>query len=391
MQGKGLDTKMMVPAYVSAFTALSMPYAKSTLSMILKDVSHTDSISYAMQKSTLSMIFNAFQYFMTTFIILSVLLFAIVIIKKEKAVNYVRVYGGIYTVFFVLLSMIFVKTKIVIPTVLLGQFIVILIVSLFAKKLMDPLSMDAKVKEYVPSGKMGRKTKITLLLCILSVPIIIYFGLTYFDNRAYLFIGLLIIGVAMIPFFTAVEEKNPPARELILIAVMSAIAVVGRMAFFMIPQFKPMTAVVIISGIGLGAQAGFLTGVVAAFVSNFFFGQGPWTPWQMFSLGIIGFLAGIIFYKKIPFSERTVKWRLKRKIMLCIYGGLATLIIYGFIMDTSGVLSMQREVTKEMFIAAYASGFPFNVIHAVSTIIFLFIMAEPIEKKLDRIQKKFGI
>ena len=369
MHGKGLDTKMMVPAYVSAFVALSMPYVKSTMSMTN----------------------NGFNHFMTIIVILSVLLFALVIIKKEKAVNYVRVYGGIYTVFFIALCITFIKMDKVIPTVLLGQFIVILLVSLYAKKLMDPLSQDEKVKEYVPIGKIGRKTKITLLLCILSVPLIIYSGLTYFDNRAYLFIGLLIIGVAMIPFFTAVEEKNPPARELILIAVMAAIAVVGRMAFFMIPQFKPMTAVVIISGIGLGAQAGFLTGVVAAFVSNFFFGQGPWTPWQMFSLGIIGFIAGLLFYKKIPFSERTKKWKIKRKVLLLIYGGLSTLLIYGLIMDTSGVLSIQREVTKEMFIATYISGFPFNLIHAASTVIFLAVMAEPIEKKLERIQKKFGI
>ena len=380
MYGKGLDTKMMIPAYVSAFTALSMPYVKSTIS--ITSISRND---------TFDTILDVSGHFMNALVILSVLLFIIVIVKKSKAVNYVRVYGAVYTLFFVSLSTIFIKNHIIIPTVLLLQLILILLVSLFAKKLLDPLSDEAKVKEYMPRGKMGRKTLLSVIISILSVPLIVYCGLTYFDNRAYLFIGLLIIGMAMVPFFTAVEEKNPPARELTLIAVMSAIAVVGRMAFFMIPQFKPMTAIVIISGIGLGAQAGFLTGVVSAFVSNFFFGQGPWTPWQMFSLGIIGFIAGIIFYKKIPFDKRDKKWRLKRKILLCIYGGLATLIIYGFIMDTSGILSIQREVTKEMFIAAYVSGFPFNVIHSVSTVIFLFIMAEPVEKKLDRIQKKFGI
>ena len=83
------------------------------------------------------------------------------------------------------------------------------------------------------------------------------------------------------------EDRKPQAREVLLIAVMAAIAVVGRMAFFMLPQFKPVTAIVIITGISLGAEAGFLTGAVAGFVSNFFFGQGPWTPWQMFAFGII--------------------------------------------------------------------------------------------------------
>ena len=258
-------------------------------------------------------------------------------------------------------------------------------------KFIAPRLPEQKVREYVPREKTGKKTKISIVICILSVPVIIFLGLTYLNDRAYIFTGLMIIAVAMVPFFVAVEERNPPARELILIAVMSAIAVVGRMAFFMIPQFKPMTAIVIITAIGLGAQAGFLTGVVSAFISNFFFGQGPWTPWQMFSLGIIGFLSGILFYKKVPFEKRNNKWKQKRKIMLIIYGGLATFIIYGFIMDTAGVLNFQKKITKEMFVAAYISGLPFNIIHAVSTIVFLLIMAEPVEKKLDRIQKKFGI
>ena len=248
-----------------------------------------------------------------------------------------------------------------------------------------------KVKEYIPRDKMGRKTKISVALCMAAVPLIIYAGVTYLESRSNIFIGLMIIVAAMIPFFTAVEERNPPARELILIAVMSAIAVIGRMAFFMIPQFKPMTAIVIITGISLGAQAGLLTGVTAAFVSNFFFGQGPWTPWQMFCLGIIGFLSGIIFYKKVPVEKRDKKWRRKRKIYLCIYGALATLFIYGIIMDLSGLLSFQSNPTKHMILAVLASGVPFNIIHALSTVIFLFILAEPFEKKLDRIQKKFGI
>ena len=101
---------------------------------------------------------------------------------------------------------------------------------------------------------------------------------------------------------------------MLLIAVMAAIAVVGRMAFFMLPQFKPVTAIVIITGISLGAEAGFLTGAVAGFVSNFFFGQGPWTPWQMFAFGIIGFLAGLLFRGKRE------KYK-KSKLILCLYGG----------------------------------------------------------------------
>ena len=268
--------------------------------------------------------------------------------------------------------------------------IVVVLLRIFWKMIAKKLP-EKKVKEYVPREKIGKKTKIIVAVCIILVPLIIWFGITYLNARSNIFIGLSIIIVAMVPFFAAVEERNPPARELLIIAVMSAIAVVGRMAFFMIPQFKPMTAVVIITGIGLGSQAGFLTGTIAAFVSNFFFGQGPWTPWQMFCLGIIGFIAGLLFYKKVPNELRDTKWRLKRKIYLCIYGGLATFFIYGIIMDLSGVISFNSSPTKEMILSVLISGVPFNIIHAASTIIFLAIMAEPIEKKLDRVIKKFGI
>jgi len=171
---------------------------------------------------------------------------------------------------------------------------------------------------------------------------------------------------------------------------MAAIAVVGRMAFFMIPQFKPMAAVVILAGVGLGAEAGFLTGAMAGFVSNFFFGQGPWTPWQMFSFGIIGFLAGILFRDQRKRSgSRKKGW--KHKILLCLYGGLSVLIVYGLLMDTASVMMIGQNLSWQAFAASYATGFSFNVIHAVSTVIFLFFMAVPMERKLDRIRKKYGI
>ena len=83
----------------------------------------------------------------------------------------------------------------------------------------------------------------------------------------------------MLPFFMVFEDRRPQAREVVIIAAMAGLGVAGRVAFFMVPQFKPAAAVVIISGVCLGGEAGFLTGALVGFVSNFFFGQGPWTPW----------------------------------------------------------------------------------------------------------------
>lgn len=232
--------------------------------------------------------------------------------------------------------------------------------------------------------KLGKRTKAAIFLILIGIPCLIFFGIFFLNDRSESFIALCMIGLAMIPFCMIFEDRKPQAREILLIAVMAAIAVVGRMAFFMLPQFKPVTAIVIITGISLGAEAGFLTGAVAGFVSNFFFGQGPWTPWQMFAFGIIGFLAGILFRGK------RAKYK-KNKGLLCLYGGVATLGIYGFLMDTSSVVVFGTGFTREALLAMYVSGLPFNIIHAISTMVFLFFLAEPMDRKLERIKKKYGI
>lgn len=109
-------------------------------------------------------------------------------------------------------------------------------------------------------------------------------------------LGLFFLLASAIPFLLVFDKKKPQARELVPIAVMAAIAVVGRTVFEIIPlpNFKPCSAIIIITAVAFGPEAGFLTGALTAFVSNFIFGQGPWTPWQMFTWGLVGFLAGIL-------------------------------------------------------------------------------------------------
>jgi energy-coupling factor transport system ATP-binding protein len=204
----------------------------------------------------------------------------------------------------------------------------------------------------------------------------------FLDDRQFYFISLLIVLQTMLPFVLVFESRKPQARELVIIAVLCAIAVVGRAAFFMLPQFKPVIALVIIAGIAFGREAGFLVGALTAFVSNMFFGQGPWTPWQMFALGIIGFLAGVLFQKKILNRSN---------LPLAIFGGLTTFFIYGVIMNTSSVLIAQPNPTLPMFLAFYAQGVPFDLIHAAATIIFLSLIAKPMLEKLERIKVKYGL
>lgn len=267
-----------------------------------------------------------------------------------------------------------------------GAFLLALLMVLLAGKLLDTEQEKEKFiqRRIVKDKKWGKRTILSFLLLFTVAPFLVFFGIFFLNDRSDVFISLCMIGISMIPFFMVFEDRRPQAREILLISVMSAIAVAGRMAFFMLPQFKPVAAIVIITGISLGAEAGFLTGAMAAFVSNFFFGQGPWTPWQILAYGIIGFLAGLIF------REKRKKFR-ENKILLCLYGGASVFLIYGFLLDTATVIMYSRDFTWETFRAVYISGFPFNVIHAVSTIIFLLFLAGPIDRKLDRIKKKYGI
>lgn len=230
--------------------------------------------------------------------------------------------------------------------------------------------------------KLSKRTLTAAMLILIAVPLTIFTGVYYLQDRKYYFISLLIILETIIPFCMIFESRKPQARELIIISVLCAFAVAGRSAFYMLPQFKPVAAVVIISGVCFGGETGFLVGAVTGFVSNFFFGQGPWTPWQMFAFGIIGFLAGVLFRKGLlP----------KTKVSLCIFGGLAVLIIYGGIMNPAAVIMGQQNPTVQMLAAAYLSGLPFDLVHAVSTVFFLWFISEPMTEKIERVKIKYGL
>ncbi len=230
--------------------------------------------------------------------------------------------------------------------------------------------------------KLTKRTLVATFLILLLIPLTIYIGVYFLGGRKYYFISLLILLETMLPFCMVFESRKPKARELIVISVLCAIAVAARSAFFMLPQFKPVVALVIIAGVCFGGETGFLVGAVTGFVSNFFFGQGPWTPWQMFSFGIIGFIAGIL-YKK-GFLRRT-------KASLCIFGFLATFLIYGGIMNPASVIMWQSKITWGMLVSSYIAGSPFDLIHALSTAFFLWFISKPMIDKLERIKVKYGL
>lgn len=202
--------------------------------------------------------------------------------------------------------------------------------------------------------------------------------------REYYVISIVIIIAAILWFMWSFERRKPQEREVVMLAVMTAMAVVGRAIFIVTPQFKPCAAIIIITGIMLGKQSGFLCGALTALVSNFIFGQGPWTPWQMIAFGLVGLVSAIIFNgKREHYADN--------RILLGIYGFLITFLLYGFIMDTSTVLMYTDKLRLSTFMAIYLSGLYFNIIHGLSTLIFLLLLSKSIFSKIRRLKVKYGM
>jgi len=227
---------------------------------------------------------------------------------------------------------------------------------------------------------MKKPKLISLLIFLIVVPVTLILG-SRIGGRWYYLTGTLMIAELLIPFFLAFEGRKPQARELMLIAVLCALAVVGRVAI-PIPHFKAIFAIIMISGIAFGPEAGFLVGAVSALASNFFYAQGPYTPWQMLAYGVGGMLAGYLFFKG----------KLKRKpIVMGIFGFLCVLFIVGPLMDTCTIFIAPITLTLKSIAALYVSGFSLNVIQALCTFAVLFLLGKPLLDKLDRIKQKYGI
>jgi uncharacterized membrane protein len=218
------------------------------------------------------------------------------------------------------------------------------------------------------------------LVIIFIIPVIVLLGITVFSDRQYAFISLAVAMLACVPFFMDFEKKSGAnTKKLIILAVMVALSVLGRFLFILIPFFKPVTAVIVITAIYFGSETGFLCGALSAFLSNFYFGQGPWTPFQMLVWGLIGFVAGLLAenLKKNPLS-------------LVLFGILAG-VTYSLVMDVWAVLWIDGVFNLPRYIAALVTGLPVTAVYAVSNVFFLLPVMIMIGPKLQRIKTKYGL
>ncbi len=219
------------------------------------------------------------------------------------------------------------------------------------------------------------------LVLVVSLGGVVVWQLMFTDSVNFYLVSAAVLVLSMLPFFARFEIKNITAREVTLIATLIALAVVSRAAFYLVPQVKPIAAVVIVSAICLGAERGYIVGAFSMFVSNFLFGQGFWTPFQMVAMGLVGFIAGLIF-KVIKANRYTVS----------VVGFVLVFAVYGIIVDTSTVLmSLGDNLSLSGALAIYGAGVPFSLVFAGSTAIFLFLFADSFVKKIDRINTKFGL
>ena len=223
------------------------------------------------------------------------------------------------------------------------------------------------------------KTYATMLVLLLCIPAVVLGGAVLLREKYAAWVTLCVAVLSCVPLLYSFERRDTSSKELIVLAVLVAISSVGRFVFAWLPGFKPVTAITVIVAIYFGGEAGFVVGSMSAVISDFYFGQGPWTPFQMMAWGLIGFLAGVL-----------AKPLRKSRIGLCLYGALAG-VLYSGIMDVWTALWADGTFQWNRYLAACVTALPFTAEYAVSNVVFLLLLAKPIGDKLERLQTKYGI
>ena len=227
---------------------------------------------------------------------------------------------------------------------------------------------------------MKRSQLASLLVFLVLIPATLFLGLKL-PGRGYYLTSTLVVIEIMIPFFLVFEGRKPQARELVVLAVMAAIAIASRV-IVPLPNFKPIFAIVMLTGIAFGPEAGFLVGAVSALVSNFFFGQGPFTPWQMMAYGAGGLLAGFVFTKK---------WLEKTPLSMAFFGFMAMVLWVGPLLDVCSLFLSLTQITTAGVLMVFGSGAIMNIANGICTALTMLLFGKPLLEKLDRIKVKYGM
>ena len=213
------------------------------------------------------------------------------------------------------------------------------------------------------------------LIPLVLIPAVVALGALVFSHKRHLLVSLGVAGLSLVLFLCGFERRLTGSRRLVLAAVLIALCIAGRL----IPVVKPVTAIILLAGMYLGGETGFLVGSMAAVLSNFTFGQGPWTAFQMLAWGLIGLAAGWL--------SHALK---QNRLLLMLYGGLSG-VLYSLVMDVWTVLWYDGGFRWSLYGSAVAAALPHTLLYCVSNLLFLWFLAKPMGRKLERVRRKYGV
>jgi prenyltransferase/squalene oxidase-like repeat protein len=190
-----------------------------------------------------------------------------------------------------------------------------------------------------------------------------------------------VLGLALAAGFGWYERAHPSSKVLALVATLAALAALGRVAFAPLPNVKPTTDIVLLSGFALGGAPGFAVGAIAALGSNLVFGQGPWTPWQMGAWGLVGIIGAVL---------GAASGRRLGRVPLAVACGLAGLL-FGAILDFSTWVSFSGTHTLASYVAFSGTSLSFNIAHAVGNVVFCLAFGPAFVRALLRFRERFEI
>lgn len=230
-----------------------------------------------------------------------------------------------------------------------------------------------------PPQKQKQKRKRIWLFAVLLIACAAS-GYFLYTGAHYHVLSLLLALLSCLPFFLLAERRSLGAKETSVLAVLISLCVLSRVIFAIIPAFKPITAIIILCGIAYGVHVGFLVGSMSALVSNLFFGQGPWTPFQMLAWGLVGAAAGMLFTKKKRPSTPLL-------LLFGVFGG----IFYSLLLDVYSVFQMDGIWSFSRYLFFVGSAAPFTALYAISNVVFLLLLRDPLLGAMGRIQQKYGV
>ena len=190
-----------------------------------------------------------------------------------------------------------------------------------------------------------------------------------------------VLALALAAGFAWYERARPSAKVLALVATLAALAALGRVAFAPIPSVKPTTDIVLIAGYVLGGAPGFVVGAVGALASNVFFGQGPFTPWQMAGWGAVGLFGALLAR---VFGRDLGRWPLA---LACAVAGFA----YGAFLDLHLWVLYAGQHTLAEYLVLGGRGLPFNVAHAVGNLVFCLAFGPLLVRALQRYRDRLDV